>query len=161
MTKVRLLLAMWIVCGASVLGTERTASGQTASLGNPAAFSGVYPRLAVTNAGPDEVGIGAIMPWADKLWYVTYPAHVFLGGIDKLYELDAALHLTARPESVGGTIYDRSRFPGQRNLAYLPGGDGPCGQDGDARLSRWLLRPLGPRQDRLRLQGNRLVSLQQ
>ena len=75
--------------------------------GNPPVFSGVYPTLAVTNGGANEVGIGAIMPWAGKLWYVTYPAHVFRGGNDKLYELDAALHLTARPESVGGTHANR------------------------------------------------------
>ena len=91
---VRLLLATSLVCGIFV---------PSAAPGNPPAFSGVYPHLAVTNGGATEAGIGAIMPWAGRLWYVTYPAHVFLGGNDKLYEADAALHLTARPESVGGT----------------------------------------------------------
>ena len=104
---VRLLLATWVACGVCVLSAGRTACGQAASPDNAPAFSGVYPKLAVTNAGPDEVGIGAIMPWAGKLWFVTYPAHVFLGGNDNLYELDAALQLTARPESVGGTHADR------------------------------------------------------
>ena len=65
--------------------------------------SGVYPHLAVTNGGATEAGIGAIAAWAGKLWYVTYPAHAFDGSNDKLYELDSALHLTARKESVGGT----------------------------------------------------------
>ena len=50
---------------------------------------------------------GRSCPGQAELWYVTYPAHVFLGGNDKLYELDAALHRTARPESVGGTHANR------------------------------------------------------
>jgi hypothetical protein len=61
----------------------------------------------VTNGGKDEAGIGALVPWADKLWLLTYPAHVFAGGNDKLYQIDGQLHLTARPESVGGTHADR------------------------------------------------------
>jgi hypothetical protein len=105
--KVRLWVAMCVTCGVSLVSAGRSASSQAASPGDPPAFSGVYPDLAVTNGGADEVGIGAIMPWAGKLWYVTYPAHVFRGGNDKLYALDAALHLTARPESVGGTHADR------------------------------------------------------
>ncbi|MCX5683485.1 MAG: hypothetical protein NT049_07365 [Planctomycetota bacterium] len=70
-------------------------------------FSGVYPQLAVTNGGASESGIGAVVPWAGKLWFLTYPAHVFKGGNDKLYELDVALNLVARPESVGGTHANR------------------------------------------------------
>ena len=66
-------------------------------------LSGVYPHLAVTNGGATESAIGAVMPWAGKLWHLTYAAHVFLGGDDKLYQVDAALEPTARPESVGGT----------------------------------------------------------
>ena len=38
--------------------------------------------------------------------------------------------------------------------------DGARGPNGDARLPRWLLRPLGPRQDRLRLPGHRMVRVQ-
>lgn len=70
-------------------------------------YSGVYPHLAATNNHKNEVGIGAVVPWADKLWYVTYPAHVFSGGSDKLHEIDAGLNMTLRPESVGGTHANR------------------------------------------------------
>jgi hypothetical protein len=83
------------------------ASEPTAPKNERPSFSGVYPHLAVTNGGASEAGIGAVVPWAGKLWLLTYPAHVFKGGNDKLYELDAALNLVARPESVGGTHANR------------------------------------------------------
>jgi len=75
--------------------------------GNHWVFSGIYPHLAVTNGGGSECGIGAVVPWASKLWFITYPAHQPKGSDDKLYELDANLNLTVRPESVGGTHADR------------------------------------------------------
>lgn len=43
------------------------------------------------------------MPWADRLWFITYSPHSPSGSSDKLYELTADLQLTARPESIGGT----------------------------------------------------------
>ncbi len=74
-------------------------------------ISGIYPHLAVFNqpAGPKlrrshlECGIGAVVPWAGKLWYITYPPHMTAGSNDKLYELYAQLNVVIRPESVGGT----------------------------------------------------------
>jgi len=75
--------------------------------GDRPSFSGVYPHLAVTNGGTSECGIGAVVPWAGKLWFITYPAHQFKGSDDKLYELDAAMNLVARRESVGGTHANR------------------------------------------------------
>ena len=65
-------------------------------------ISGIYPHLAVfSNDG--EVGIGAVVPWAGKLWMITYPPHHRTGGPDKLYEINPDLNVTIRPESVGGT----------------------------------------------------------
>lgn len=74
-------------------------------------ISGIYPHLAVFNQPADpadrpnhgECGIGAIAVWADRLWYLTYPQHKTMGSNDKLYELDASMNVTIRPESVGGT----------------------------------------------------------
>ncbi|MFM1995648.1 MAG: hypothetical protein RLZZ111_35 [Planctomycetota bacterium] len=68
----------------------------------PVSYGGRYPHLAVSNA-QGECGIGAVVPWADRLWFITYGPHLPNGSDDKLYELDASLHLTPRPESVGGT----------------------------------------------------------
>lgn len=74
-------------------------------------ISGIYPHLAVFNQPQDpadrpnhgECGIGAIAVWQDRLWYLTYPQHKTTGSNDKLYELDAAMNVRIRPESVGGT----------------------------------------------------------
>jgi hypothetical protein len=83
------------------------APASAAAAAEPPFYSGVYPHLAVSNYGGNESAVGAVVPWADRLWFLTYPAHVFQGGNDKLYTLDAALTLTERPESVGGTHANR------------------------------------------------------
>jgi len=69
-------------------------------------FSGVYPHLAYFNS-QGECGTGAVVPWAERLWVVTYSPHQPTGSDDKLYEIDEALNLTARAESVGGTPANR------------------------------------------------------
>ncbi|WP_193215095.1 hypothetical protein [Luteolibacter marinus] len=69
-------------------------------------ISGVYPHLAMTNTHA-ECGIGAVVPWAGKLWAITYGPHIANGGTDKLYEIDQDLNLTVRAESVGGTPANR------------------------------------------------------
>jgi len=74
-------------------------------------ISGIYPHLAVFNRPADrrlwakhqECGIGAVVPWAGRLWYITYPPHMRTGSNDKLYELDENLNVRIRKESVGGT----------------------------------------------------------
>jgi len=74
-------------------------------------ISGIYPHLATHNQPEDpgdrpnhgECGIGAIVPWAGSLWYLTYPQHKTTGSNDKLYQVDERMNLTIRPESVGGT----------------------------------------------------------
>src|SRR4051812_43461665 len=72
----------------------------------PLQISGIYPHLAAFNTS-GECGIGAVVPWAGKLWYITYPPHFRTGSSDKLYELDEQMRLTIRPESVGGTHANR------------------------------------------------------
>src|SRR3569623_826867 len=72
----------------------------------PLNISGRYPSLANYNH-QGECGTGAVVPWADRLWVITYAPHEPKGSDDKLYEIDAALHKVTRPESVGGTPADR------------------------------------------------------
>jgi hypothetical protein len=70
-------------------------------------ISGTYPHLAVfSNEG--EIGIGGVVPWADRLWFVTYPPHKPNGSADKLWMIDTNLTLRAHPASVGCT--DANRF---------------------------------------------------
>lgn len=74
-------------------------------------FSGVYPHLAWTNGSKEveewECGTGAIVPWAGKLWVITYPAHKYNGSHDKLFMLHEDMTMEAHPASVGGTHANR------------------------------------------------------
>ncbi len=69
-------------------------------------FSGVYPHLAYYN-NEGECGTGAVVPWADRLYVITYGPHLPLGSSDKLYEITADLKQVVRPESIGGTPANR------------------------------------------------------
>ena len=73
---------------------------------NPISLSGIYPHLAMYN-NEGECGTGAVVPWADRLWVVTYGPHLPNGSSDKLYEIDSDLKQTIRPESIGGTPANR------------------------------------------------------
>ncbi|MCX8037793.1 MAG: hypothetical protein N3D11_12250 [Candidatus Sumerlaeia bacterium] len=101
--KILIICVLW---GAALSCVRTTASAAPPRDAFPQ-FSGIYPHLAVTNGGQTESGIGAVVPWAGKLWYLTYPAHMPRGSDDKLYELDPGLNVTVRPESVGGTHANR------------------------------------------------------
>ncbi len=69
-------------------------------------ISGVYPALAYYN-NEGECGTGAVVPWAGKLWAITYGPHLPFGSSDKLYEFTPSLQRTVRPESIGGTPANR------------------------------------------------------
>jgi len=72
----------------------------------PLEISGIYPSLAMFNE-EGECGTGAVVPWADRLWVVTYGPHRPYGSSDKLYEITPDLRQIIRQESVGGTLADR------------------------------------------------------
>jgi hypothetical protein len=91
----RHLLTLWLVAGLSAAGLF---AAEPAA--EPLKISGVYPSLAALSDAKSECGIGAVVPWAGSLYFLTYPAH---GGDGKLYQVDDALVLHQRPESVGGT----------------------------------------------------------
>jgi hypothetical protein len=72
--------------------------------------SGVFPHLAAVagNAPRTEAGVGALMPWAERLWFVTYVAHTSTTGSGTgLYEIDENLRLRKHEESVVGTYANR------------------------------------------------------
>lgn len=72
----------------------------------PPQFSGIYPHLCAFN-DEGECGTGAVVPWAGKLWRITYAPHKPKGSSDKLSEITPDLQMTVRPESVGGTPANR------------------------------------------------------
>nr|WP_295929519.1 hypothetical protein [uncultured Dyadobacter sp.] len=85
----------------------------------PRAFSGIYPHLAMYN-NEGECGTGAVVPWAGKLWAITYGPHLPFGSLDKLYEISADLKQTVRPESIGGTPANRMIHPESNQLFIGP-----------------------------------------
>jgi hypothetical protein len=96
---------------------------------------------------PDgECGTGAVVPWADRLWVVTYAPHKPNGSADKLYEITPDLTQIVRPESVGGTPANRLIhresgqlfigpyvIDGQRQVRTIPPGQMPGRLTGNAR----------------------------
>ena len=83
-------------------------------LRNDIEISGIYPHLTTYGiysqngghymGGHDECGIGAIVPWAGKLWMINYAPHQPHGSEHKLFSIDPQLQqLTIHAESVGGT----------------------------------------------------------
>ncbi len=73
----------------------------------PLEVGGVYPAFTHYN-GDGECGPGALVPWAGKLWLVTYPAHQLGHSSDKLYSFDPArMEMVPFAGSVGGTHANR------------------------------------------------------
>ena len=65
--------------------------------------SGVFPHLAmVADQTPrTEAGTGALFPWANRLWVVTYVAHFSATGFGTgLFEINDKMEIHKRPESV-------------------------------------------------------------
>jgi len=93
-TWIRLMALAWFAAVPAFAGPSRPQ------------WSGIYPHLAYYN-NQGECGTGAVVPWAARLWVVTYSPHKPMGSDDKLYEIDEDLNIIARPESVGGTPANR------------------------------------------------------
>jgi len=77
---------------------------------NPLQVSGVFPSLSMTadHYPRTEAGTGALMPWANRLWVITYVAHLSpTGSGTGLYEVDDNMVLKKHPKSVVGTYANR------------------------------------------------------
>ena len=85
----------------------------------PQEWSGIYPSLAYVN-NEGECGTGAVVPWADRLWVITYGPHCPYGSSDKLYEITPSLEIITRPESVGGTPANRMIHEESKQLIIGP-----------------------------------------
>ena len=84
------------------------AACQTAEISNssaPIQISGIYPHLAYYNQ-EGECGTGAVVPWADRLWVITYAPHFPQGSSDKLYEIT---HTSDYPDRPPGWICNAPR----------------------------------------------------
>ena len=87
------------LCTAAALAAENT----------PIQVDGVFPGMTVFAPGAgsrSETGIGALIPWADRLWAVGYVAHIAGEGIG-LYEIRDDMTMQRHPASVTGTFANR------------------------------------------------------
>jgi hypothetical protein len=75
-----------------------------------------------------ECGTGAVVPWADKLWVVTYAPHQPKGSDDKLYSISKDLTQTIHPESIGGTPANRMIHKESEQLFIGPYAVGKTGE---------------------------------
>jgi len=77
----------------------------------PRNISGVVPGLCMkAGLGPprSECGVGALIPWADRLWAISYVSSLRNSGVNTgLYEIDENLRMTKRPESRTGVFANR------------------------------------------------------
>ncbi len=93
-------------------------------------ISGVYPHLAVYNLKEEnspckkgdgqECGIGAIVPWANKLWMISYGGFCPNGSSDKLWVIDDKFNMEIHPKSVGGTPANRMIHKESQQLVIGP-----------------------------------------
>lgn len=108
----------------------------------PTSFSGIYPHLAMFNA-EDECGTGAVVPWANRLWVITYAPHKPEGSSDKLYEITNDLTQIIRPESIGGTPANRMIHKESNQLFIGPYAIDATGKVRVIPYSKMFGRPTG------------------
>ena len=113
-----LLFTLWIFAPAHSVNAQAQRS-----------VSGIYPHLAMYNQHA-ECGTGAVVPWAGKLWAITYAPHYPNGSTDKLYEISQDLTVQTRAESIGGTPANRM-IHSESNQLFI--GPYAIGQDGTVR----------------------------
>ena len=112
-------LASAAILLAAALHPIAAARGEPRPPGAAAGISGIHPHLAMGN-DEGECGTGAVVPWAGRLWVITYGPHLPRGSSDKLYEIMPDLHRVVRPESIGGTPANRMIHTESRQLFIGP-----------------------------------------
>ncbi len=75
----------------------------------PIGVNGVFPQMTVMAEGvgsDSEAGIGALIPWGNKLWAIGYVSHIRGEGLG-LYEIGEDMTMRRHPASVTGTFANR------------------------------------------------------
>src|SRR5512139_3903070 len=102
----QLSIALSLLCALASGNDPRSQDAGGTAVGKvPVNVNGVFPSLTVMAKGvgsDSEAGIGALIPWAEKLWAVGYVAHIRGQGLG-LYEIDENMTMRRHPASVTGT----------------------------------------------------------
>ena len=112
-------------------GADRRKRKTAEASSQPVRVNGVFPKLTVMAKGMgsnSEAGIGALIPWAQKLWAVGYVAHISGQGLG-LYEISDDMTMRRHPASVTGTFANR--------MPHWPSGQafiGPYAIDADGNV---------------------------
>jgi len=104
--RARLVLCPWILLLSVSSGSLFS---QAAEREKPVKVGNVYTNLTMMSSGvgsSSETGIGALIPWADKLWAIGYVAHIQGDGIG-LFEISPDMTKRLHPASVTGTFANR------------------------------------------------------
>lgn len=100
-----LVLAMFVAYQSGFTQNNQTEKKQS----DPIQVNGVFPSLTILGSSDktrSESGIGALIPWADKLWMIGYVAHI-KGSRLGLYEISDDMTMVKHPQSVTGTYANR------------------------------------------------------
>ncbi len=99
-----------LICAFLFWGGVWNSLAESETDSTPVHVSGVFPHLAMIadHTPRTESGTGALVPWANRLWVITYVAHMKgTGSGTGLFQIDENLQITKRPESVVGTYANR------------------------------------------------------
>lgn len=105
--RLSVLLVGWF--SAAPCMTQGLEKNQAPPSSTPTLVGHVFPHMTVRAPGvgsDSETGIGALIPWADRLWAIGYVAHIKGDGIG-LYEISDDLSFRKHPASVTGTFANR------------------------------------------------------
>ena len=89
--------------------SENASADSEADKKTPVEVKGVFPHMTVMAEGvgsDSEAGIGALVPWAEKLWAIGYVSHIRGEGLG-LYEISEDMTMRKHPASVTGTFANR------------------------------------------------------
>ncbi|MFN0121111.1 MAG: hypothetical protein ACKV2V_11490 [Blastocatellia bacterium] len=86
----------------TIFAQEEKAGAPPIQVGN--AFPNITTIAEYDN--PTEAGIGALLPWANRLWFVSYVAHMRGAGTG-LFWVDENMRMHKHPASVVGTFTNR------------------------------------------------------
>jgi len=116
--RAKIVVLIVIYLTAASVAREQTAAERTSFVAGrsnaakpkaPIHIKGVFQNLTVMAPGvgsDSEAGIGALIPWANKLWAIGYVSHIKGEGIG-LYEISEDMTMRLHPASVTGTFANR------------------------------------------------------